>query len=164
MKPNAISLANYFVDRAVSEQTKLYQLGLMKRVYITHGFCLAIFGKSALDPRFDVVEAWKYGPVIPSVYHSFKHYGKKPITEGAVIIDVDEKTYEIEVETQKLTDTDIKEVADTIWKRYLGFPDSRMVAMTHREGTPWSMSYVPGKTCEIPDLYTMMFYRKFIKK
>ena len=58
----------------------------MKRVYIAHGFSLAINKESLLDKRFDKVEAWKYGPVIPSVYHSFKQYKADPITEKAVVM------------------------------------------------------------------------------
>ena len=164
MRSNAISIANYFVGKAVSEQTNLFQLGLMKRVYITHGFCLAIYDKSALDPRFDVVEAWKYGPVIPSVYHSFKHHRKDPIIEKSVIIDVDIKTYDIEVTTPELLDQDVIGIADVVWDRYAGFTDNQMVELTHRSGTPWSMCYKPGETCEIPDLYTQAFYKKLIKQ
>ena len=164
MKANAISLANYFVGRAVAEQVDVLQLSLMKRVYIAHGFCLAIFDRSALDPRFDVVEAWKYGPVIPSVYHSFKHNRKNPIIEESVIINVDPKTYGIDWETPKLTDIDIIKVADVIWNRYLDFSDSQLVELTHRQGTPWGMCYQPGKTCIIPDEYTKAFYKKLIKR
>ena len=163
MNSNAISLANYFIGRAVSEKENIFQLGLMKRVYIAHGFCLALLDMSALDRRFDRVEAWKYGPVIPSVYHSFKHNGKNAITEKSVIIDVNTDTYEIEVKTPELTNYAIIEVADMVWKRYLGFSDSQMIQLTHREGTPWSMCYQYGKTNEIPDLYTKAFYSKLIK-
>ena len=74
MKDNALSVANYLIDLAKKENKNLTQLGLMKRVYIAHGFSLAINKESLLDNRFDKVEAWKYGPVIPSVYHSFKQY------------------------------------------------------------------------------------------
>jgi len=164
MRTNALSLANYFIGRSVSENVDIFQLGLMKRVYITHGYSLALYDKSALDPRFDVVEAWKYGPVIPSVYHSFKNHGKKPIKEKSVIIDVDPETYEMDVKIPELNDVEIMDVANMVWLRYFNFSDNRMVKLTHREGTPWSMCYQKGKTCEIPDLYTRAFYKKFIKK
>lgn len=42
MKDNALSVANYFIDLANKENKPITQLGLMKRVYIAHGFSLAI--------------------------------------------------------------------------------------------------------------------------
>jgi len=165
MRTNAISLANYFVGLALTNSVDLFQLGLMKRVYITHGFCLAIHDKSALDPRYDVVEAWKYGPVIPSVYHSFKHNRNNPIAEKAVIINIEPSPYSVDIKTPELTDedADVKNIADMVWNRYLGISDSQMVELTHRKGTPWGMCYRHGQTCEIPDLYTKAFYKKLIR-
>lgn len=78
MNMNALSVANYFIELAHKEGRHITQLGLMKRVYIAHGFSLALNYQSLLDPRFDKVEAWRYGPVIPSVYHSFKQYKASP--------------------------------------------------------------------------------------
>ena len=163
MRPNATSLANYFIDLAISNQKDILQMGLMKRVYITHGFCLALFDKSALDPRFDVVEAWRYGPVIPSVYHSFKHNGKNPIKEKSVFVDYDPTTFEVTTQIPELTDNDVKAVANMVWNRYLDFSDTQMVELTHKSGTPWGMCYQKGKTCEIPDEYTKAFYQKLVK-
>jgi uncharacterized phage-associated protein len=70
METNAISVANYLIGRAVSEGFELRQYGLMKHVYLVHGYSLACFDKPALDPHCDVVEDWKHGPVMPSVYHN----------------------------------------------------------------------------------------------
>lgn len=60
MKTNALAVANYLVAYAKEQGKPLKLLGLMKRVYIIHGFSLAIYDKSILDERFDQVEAWKY--------------------------------------------------------------------------------------------------------
>ena len=81
MKDNALSIANYFIDLANEDNEPIRPLKLMKLVYIAYGYALALLNRSIIDYRFDKVEAWKFGPVIPSVYHSFKIYGKKPITE-----------------------------------------------------------------------------------
>lgn len=167
MATNATALANYFIDLAKNNGVELRQLGLMKRVYIAHGFSLALFDKSALDPRFDVVEAWPYGPVIPSIYHSFKYNRTNPITEKSVIERVEEKddgTLEESFEVPELHDIDIKCVAEMVWERYKDFDDYRLVALTHRHGTPWSLCFEEGKRNEIPDLYTKAFYKKLVIK
>ena len=93
MKDSALSVANYFVDKSLKETKALKPLKLMKLVYIAHGYMLAMLGYSVFSKRFDKVEAWKFGPVIPSVYHSFKRYGNQPITEktgGFVDVRIEE--------------------------------------------------------------------------
>lgn len=62
MKDSALSIANYFIDLAQSQSKEIKPLRLMKLVYIAHGFMLAMLNRSVLNPRFDRVEAWKYGP------------------------------------------------------------------------------------------------------
>ena len=159
MTSNATALANYFIDLAARDQIEIRQFGLMKRVYITHGFCLALFDISALDPRFDVVEAWKNGPVIPSVYHSFKYNGNNPIKEKSIFVRP-EKGFKIE--TPELADERIRKIANAIWSRYDGMTDDELIKLTHQKGTPWDLCYVEGENKIIPDLYTKAYYKKLI--
>ena len=163
MRNNGIALANYFVDKSISEDIKIYQFGLMKRVYITHGFCLASLDRGALDPRFDVVEAWENGPVIPSVYHSFKHNGNNKITTKSYFVTEIDRDGKLEFVTPVLKDEEIKEVADFVWTRYINCSDFELVKLTHRKGTPWSLCYRKGENRQIPDLYTKAFYKKLIR-
>lgn len=162
MKDNALAVANYFIDLAISENKPITQLGLMKRVYIAHGFSLAINNKSLLDPRFDTVEAWRYGPVIPCVYHSFKQYRANPITEKTVIMEWDEKKGEPCFHTPVLKDEQAKKIVQMVWKRYARMSDSEMVALTHKKGTPWDYCYVEGLNKPIPDEITELYYKKIV--
>jgi len=163
MKPNAISLANYFVDLAASSHKEIFQFGLMKRVYIAHGFCLALLDRTALDPRFDVVEAWKNGPVIPSVYHSFKHNASDGITNKSFFVTKIHPDGKLEFKTPILEDIEFKDIADFVWRRYFDFTDFELVNLTHRKGTPWFLCYEEGRNNPIPDLYTKTFYKKLIR-
>ena len=74
------------------------------------------------------VEAWKYGPVIPDVYHSLKRYGRDLVTQpighfGSDFDDIEEDL--------------IQQVFD-IYKPFSGIELSQM---THAEGTPWSVTW-----------------------
>jgi uncharacterized phage-associated protein len=158
MKVNAMQVANFFIDLAQQDKVDIRQFGLMKRVYVTHGFSLAIFDRSALNPQYDVVEAWKNGPVIPSVYHSFKHTGNNPITEKSIIVEVGNE--QLDITTPELTDPEIQQVARAVWKRYLNMDDFKLIRLLHRNGTPWYLCYEKGKNNQIPDLYTKAYYRK----
>lgn len=162
MNMNALSVANYFIELAHKEGRHITQLGLMKRVYIAHGFSLALNYQSLLDPRFDKVEAWRYGPVIPSVYHSFKQYKASPITEKTVVMEWDEKKNLPIFKTPELKDNDAKTIVEMVWKRYHSYSDSEMVELTHRKGTPWDVCYIEGENREIPDELTAAFYQKIV--
>lgn len=162
MNINALSVANYFIELAHKENRPIHLLGLVKRVYIAHGFSLAMLDKPLIDPRFDRVEAWKYGPVIPSVYHSFKQYKASPITEPTVIMECDENFTPTFI-TPTLTDEKAKMIVEMVWSRYRNYTDSQLVSLTHREGTPWGACYVPGENREIPDRFTKFFYSKLVK-
>ena len=55
-------------------------LKLVKLVFLAHGWRLGCKG----DPLIrEQVEAWKYGPIVRSVYDAFKEYGKRRITKTA---------------------------------------------------------------------------------
>lgn len=162
MKDNALAVANYFIELAQKENKPITQLGLIKRVYIAHGFSLAIFHKSLLDPRFDRVEAWRYGPVIPSVYHSFKQFKANPITEKTIVMNWDEKEGVPHFHTPELQDKEAREIVKMVWLRYSKMTDSEMVTLTHRKGTPWDVCYIEGENQQIPDVITENYYKQIV--
>lgn len=162
MRLNALSIANYFIDLAESEGTTITQLGLMKRVYASYGFGLAILNRSIIDDRFDTVQAWKYGPVIPSVYHTFKRFKGSPITDKSVLEIWDDEKEEAIYITPELEDNDVKGVVKMVWERYKGISDREMVSLTHRNGTPWDLCYIPEMNAAIPESFTKLYYSKLV--
>lgn len=164
MKNSALSIANYFIDLADKENKKIQPLRLMKLVYIAHGYILAILNKSALNPRFDKVEAWKFGPVIPSVYHSFKIYGSGNITKKTqVFVDENFNDEQPEMEEPKLNGNEEKKICEFVWKNYGSFSASMLVSMLHKEGTPWKLFYREGENVEIPDFVTKSYYERMVR-
>lgn len=162
MKTNALSVANYFIELSKRDNKPIHLLGLVKRVYIAHGFSLALQEKGLINPRFDRVEAWKYGPVIPSVYHSFKRYRASAIIEPiANLVVTEDGRYDWETPT--VQDANDKKIVDMVWRRYLDFTDSELVTLTHREGTPWQLCYIENENVPIPDEITAMYYLALIE-
>lgn len=51
-------------------------LKLQKLLYYVQGFHLAAFGEPLFEEE---IEAWMYGPVVPSVYDHYQEYGNKGI-------------------------------------------------------------------------------------
>ena len=69
----ANQLLLYSADRGRELMTNMK---LQKMLYYQQGFHLAYFG----TPLFEEdIEAWMYGPVVPSVYEEYKDFGQQGI-------------------------------------------------------------------------------------
>ena len=103
---------------------------LAKLIYIAHGWYLGLTGEPLIT---EGVQAWKYGPVIKSIYYDFKQYGNNRI--DALQMDEDRCSYPI------VTDKNIIELLDKVWEIYSKFTAVQLSTMTHIEGTPWFITW-----------------------
>ncbi len=118
--------ANFFVDIVNrSEDDQITNLRLNKLLYFAQGCCLSRLGRKLFD---DEIEAWDYGPVVPSVYRKYKVCGKSPIR--TVDDDYDPRGFS-EEECQILLD---------VMREYGKYMSSELVTITHRKGSPWSQA------------------------
>lgn len=79
MRESAKSLASaqYLLEQCKQHgDGALTPMQLIKLVYVAHGLMLGAFGRPLLD---EPVEAWQYGPVVPSVYHALKSFRSSPV-------------------------------------------------------------------------------------
>jgi uncharacterized phage-associated protein len=126
---DARSVANELLRLAKSRGLALTNMQVQKIVYIAHGYSLAILHRPLVRLS---IEAWRYGPVIPDLYHALRRYGAGIVTDSIPIINMD-----------KLTETDRKLLA-TVLDAYGRFTGPQLSTMTHREGTPWREFYQPN--------------------
>ena len=77
------------------------------------------------------VEAWRYGPVIPLVYHAVKEFYSSPIK--GPILGGDE-------EGRNLSETE-KDVIDVTIKTYGDMTGKQLSNLTHQPDTPWAEIY-----------------------
>lgn len=158
-----LAVANYFIEKSNYTVTPLQ---LIKLIYISYGYVLAIVEERLFLE--DNIEAWEFGPVIPSIYHSFKHYKKQPITELSSEITFDddlnfeEKTLELNKNEENYEIT-IK-ILDKVWERYKKYTGYELIDLTHKDGTPWSEVY-NEETHHIPisDDLIKEYYSNLIK-
>lgn len=167
MENYALSIANYFIDLANNSGRIIRPLKLMKLVYIAHGYMLALLDRPTKGTKLEKVEAWKYGPVFPSVYYSFKGYGKRPITKKTEDIDFSSisGSGEFSLVTPMLEKKEEKEICDFVWNTYGKYTDTSLVNILHAEGTPWKKTYKEnGQNAIIPDALTKQHYQEVIRK
>lgn len=74
------AVANYILDCGKEDGETLSPMKLIKLVYLAHGWNLGLTGEPLITEH---VQAWRYGPVIPSIYHDFKEYGNQVVTRYA---------------------------------------------------------------------------------
>lgn len=143
MSYDARLIADWFLLRADRDGKQLTQMKLQKLVYIAHGWYLGLTGRPLIS---DPVEAWKFGPVIRSLYRYFADYGANPIpTPGGTIAQIDQET---------------ERFLEAIWDRYKDYDAIDLSAMTHAPNTPWSQSYVSsGQPAVIPSNRIADHYR-----
>ncbi|GAA6618466.1 Panacea domain-containing protein [Scytonema sp. NUACC26] len=118
-------VAKYFLAQTDEEAGDLISnLKLQKLVYYAQGFHLALYD----EPLFtEPIEAWTHGPVVPEVYHAYKHYAS-----GAIPIpdDIDFSKY----------DKPTRELLDEVYRVYGQFSAWKLRNMTHDEEL-WKDAY-----------------------
>ena len=82
MPYSASVIAYAFVQKGIEEGKFVTQMKLQKMVYFAHGYHLARYNEPLIREEF---EAWKFGPVVPSIYQSYKLYGSDMIIDTGLI-------------------------------------------------------------------------------
>lgn len=93
---------------------------LIKLVYICHGGSLWLRNEALLD---EPVKAWRYGPVVPSVYHAFKAFGDRPIR--------------LQPAEQTELQNSERHIIYRFERAHRKYDGIQLSSMTHAPGTPW---------------------------
>jgi len=118
-------------------------LKLQKLLYYSQCYHLAMYDKPLFN---EDIYAWQYGPVVPDVYHEYKHLGPEAIAVP------EEEVEPIDAQSSAL----IKEIYEVFGQ----FSALKLMEMTHNE-TPWKTTQMN----EIIGLETMKdFFIPFVIK
>jgi uncharacterized phage-associated protein len=152
MAYTAKQVANEFIQLAQDDGKQLTPMQVQKLVYFAYGWYLAITGERLLNER---VQAWQWGPVIPSLYGEFKLYGSGPITEKAADFYSSGTTVGFifpRIASDDPKDTLALQVIAKVWSIYGKFSAIELSSMTHAANSPWSKYYDKNvRGTDIPD-------------
>ncbi len=129
---NPLAVANYFIKKSFDTGEELTPMKLIKLVYIAHGWHLGIFDQPLIN---EAVQAWKYGPVVESVYKEFRHFYNKPITRLGETFTDDLQTVTPLVNESK------NQLLDRVWDVYGKFNGLQLSTLTHQKDTPWDITW-----------------------
>ncbi len=153
----ALGVANAFIDFANNSSENLTHLKLQKLIYIAYGHYIVEYDCPLIKER---IEAWRYGPVIRSVYDEFKSYGRKPIKEYGTILNVTESfnNDRVVLDTPVIEDEKTLEFIENIWRKYGNRDGYDLSNSTHKVDTPWYQA--KEKQLDIvPDEFIKSYYK-----
>ncbi len=153
---DVFAVANFFLEK---NDHSLDNLKLNKIVYISLGFSL---GLNSFDLFEEEVQAWRFGPVIPELYHHFKERRASTINNLAGIYRAPKINDLIEPEIDK-EEIEILKTLETVWVIYKGETGLDFIEMTHQKGTPWDKYYDGRKNKVIDREFIEAYYKFFIK-
>ena len=172
----AIAIANYLLDRDADARRQGRRLPPMtpmkslKLVYYAHGWFLGIHNAPLVtDER---VEAWKLGPVYPSLYHAAKKFGNGPIKGPLVETDWDipqGPPPTLEDEFRTLNPGRVAAWLDNIFADMGGETAFALSDATHLRGSPWDVVYngafdgSPPRNQDIPQSFISKYFSEWVK-
>ena len=122
---SCFDVANYFLSLVDEDCGDLMSnLKLQKLLYYAQGLWLSIKGQPLFNEN---LEAWAYGPVVPEVYHQYKHFGHQPLFCP--------KGIDFSIYSEEVTD-----FLGEVYSYYGQFSAWRLSELTHDE-TPWLNHY-----------------------
>jgi uncharacterized phage-associated protein len=130
------------VARYLIKSLPVDNLKLQKLLYYSQAVHLVLHEKTPLFP--EDIEAWDYGPVVPSVYHAYKPFGFD------IIPGIDEPSTLSMLEMRS---------ADMALAGFGNLTGPELINQTHHE-KPWKSAYKPGRPSNIISLDMMYDYFK----
>lgn len=129
MACSARVVANYLIrQKKIEDGVPPTPMQLLKLVYIAHGWNLAINNRPLVSDR---IEAWRYGPVIPNLYHDLKEWGNTPVQE----------LLPVPVSRAGNPSREEKEIVDEVLNAYGDLSGIQLSNLTHASDTPWHKVY-----------------------
>jgi len=125
-------IANNIIDIAQREEIGLSNLSLQKIMYFLQGYYLVLVNKPLSNEPF---QPWDYGPVIPTIYHYYKRYGRGQILDYCKEYDPIEKdfvAYKIGTSDKSFVDA-----LGRVWKTYGAKDPFELVHLSHKYGGAW---------------------------
>lgn len=150
----AVSVANYFIKKGKGEpDSELSVMKLQKMIYMAHGFMLAFHDRPLIN---EAIEAWRYGPVIRSVYDAFKQHGINPVTEMVPEFKLD------------YDDTQVFEILESVRKNCEDKTAIQLSNWSHLKDSPWDIVYnhTPYGNCgnaTIKDALIKTYFEELIR-
>lgn len=150
MAYSAVAVANAFIEKAQKGQLSgLTPMKLQKLLFYVQSWHLKLYGKPLFEEGF---MRWKFGPVIPTLYHELKRYGSSPIDKKIRKIEMDGDDFTALTPSIQPDDAIACAMVDKIIEVYGKFSGTQLSNMTHAEKAAWSRGEPDGGPISFDDM------------
>ena len=140
----AIDVAWSLLRHAKKQGKSFCMMRLQLHVYICHGLSLAYLARPLI---LDDVFAWKFGPIVPSIYFRFKEQGAATIANHRDV----------------LLDTDSEAIIQDVVLNLGHLAVSQLLELAQRPGSPWHQVWDGKHKQVIPDPIIQTYYQKVLE-
>ncbi len=126
------AVANGFLELGFRESLGVDPMKVQKLLYFAQGYYIALTGRPLLNEQF---QAWKFGPVLPSMYHRLKKFGGGNINEYAEVYDHSLQRFRPAAPPEQ--DETFLKVRDFVWSQYGKWESVALSNLTHIENGAW---------------------------
>jgi uncharacterized phage-associated protein len=128
-------------DKGVPVAEGITNLKLQKLLYFAQASHMALFNK----PLFvEKIEAWKWGPVIPSIYHFYSHNKNKPLPRSQSFKGIDSEKK--------------AEFIQGVWDLFGKYSAIELMKITHKH-KPWIEAFQKGSGTTIENNVLRNYYK-----
>lgn len=140
---NALEISKYIINHEQIEQRYIDNLRLQKILYFIQAVILCNTDHTCFN---DEMQAWEYGPVVPTVYHEFKSYGSMNIN----------KKYNVSL---SFPDKEDENLIINMLDYLKSYSTSQLITITHNQD-PWRNAYRNGINSEITPESIKIYFKK----
>jgi len=138
----SLNISKYLLSKVNIERFEeigdgISNLKMQKLLFYIQKTYFSVFKKAFFH---EDIEAWRYGPVTPVIYHRFKKYNSNNID----IIEESEF-----IKSKEPLNFDDLLVIDFVWDKYAKYSAGTLVDMTHSDKA-WIENYIPDVNNTIP--------------
>ncbi len=143
--PMALDVARYIINYSNKKEYSTSNLKLQKLLYFVQAYFLS-FTPSRKPCFEEEIEAWDFGPVVPSVYHEFKSFGGNsiPVITSYYKFNSNNSLWSIKkiAYDPECISKEERKIIESVVDKFAPYSASSLVSLTHNQ-TPWKKAYQP---------------------
>ena len=124
-----LEIAKYIVQKCIEEKNTITNRMLQDALYLVQEKTWLRYHHYAFS---EDIEAWKSGPVIPSVYNYYSTYGEAPILKAPQ-------------EKQTIISPWLKDIIDSVLLEIQRKGAETIIKEITAKGSPWENTYTKGR-------------------